>query len=87
MTIWFVVPANRETAFRSAYLGEKVRGKDNPNEDEAVGVMQPNADGSKLFTGSSRITEATAQKMQNGTPPWLEVYNSWPPPGGWEYPE
>mgnify|MGYP001603981631 CR=1 FL=1 len=78
MSIWFRIPANRETAFKNAYLGESVRGKDNPNEDEKAALIA-NADGTMLMTGSSRVSAAAATRLANASPPWLEVFDHWPP--------
>lgn len=78
MSVWFRIPANRATAFKNAFLGEKVRGKDNPGEDEKA-VLVPNADGTFLMTGSSRVSSAAATRLANASPPWLEVFDHWPP--------
>lgn len=96
MTVWFVIPANRETAFRAAYLAERVHGADNPPERdeqgnvvdrperaEAIGKMVPNADGTKLMTASARIDAERTTALGAGCAPWLEVHTSWPQPG-WE---
>lgn len=83
MTVWFVIPANRETAFRNAFLGERVPSGDGPDETEAVGVMIPNRDGTRLMTGSSRISDILANRLRNNNPPWLEVHRTWPILG-WE---
>ena len=78
MTIWFRIPASREAAFKAAYLGERVRGRDNPDEDEKVAGV-PNFDGTFLMTGSSRVTAAAAARLLAASPPWLEVFDHWPP--------
>ena len=78
MSIWFRIPANRETAFKAAYLGERVRGRDNPDEDEKA-VMVPNFDGTFLMTGSSRVSAAAAERLRLANPPWIEVFDHWPP--------
>lgn len=86
MSIWFRIPASRETAFKNAYLGERVRGKDNPDEDEKA-VLVANADGTMLMTGSSRVSAAAAERLRLASPPWLESFDHWPPTpaeGGWE---
>jgi hypothetical protein len=85
MTIWFRIPASRTAAFQAAYLGERVRGRDAPDEDEKA-VLVPNADGTMLMTGSSRATAAHGQRLRDNNPPWLEVFDHWPPTaaeGGW----
>lgn len=79
MTIWFRIPASRLTAFRAAYLGEKVRGKDNPDENEKAGEMVANADGTMLMTGSSRALQAHGKSLKDNNPPWVEVFDHWPP--------
>ena len=88
MSIWFRIPANREVAFKAAYLGEKVRGSDNSGEDEKA-VLLPNADGTMLMTGSSRVPAAAAERLRLASPPWLEVFDHWPPTaaeGVWIWP-
>ena len=83
MSIWFRIPANRETAFKGAYLGERVRGRDNPNEDETANfTIEKDAAGNPtgfLFTGSSRIADAVADRLSNNNPPWIEIFDHWPP--------
>ncbi len=76
MTVWFVIPSARETVFRVAYLAEKVRGRDNANEDEKIGKMRPSIDGTKLITGTTRMSDARRQAFAGRKPPWLEIYTS-----------
>lgn len=90
MSVWFVIPAAREAAFRALYAGKGVRGKDSfgrqLDRDEAVGGMVPNADGTKLMCCSHRVGLDRKQAFLADALPWLEVYDAWPPPGGWDYP-
>ena len=90
MSVWFVIPAEREAAFRALYAGKGVRGRDSfaraVAEDEAVGTMIPNADGTKLFCCSHRADLTKKQAFLADALPWLEVHDAWPPPGGWDYP-
>ena len=83
-SIWFVIPTNRETAFRAAYLGENIRGVDNLNEAEKIGVMLPNNDDTKLMTGSSRITLAAADRLRLANPSWVEIFTTFPPRSEWQ---
>ena len=78
MSIWFRIPATRLVAFKAAYLGEAVRGRDNPNEDEKADMI-PDAAGTFLMMGSSRVTAAAATRLLNANPPWIEVFDHWPP--------
>ena len=62
-TVWVIVEApdeatliSRVAALRSAYLGKRVRGRDNPREDEKIGSMRYNNTRTKAFTGTSRAT-------------------------------
>lgn len=82
-TVWFVIPANRETAFRAVYLTEKVRGRDNPTEDEKVGVMVIGKAGN-LMTGTTRMSDAVRRVLDGRKPPWLQVFTTFPPPSVWE---
>ena len=86
MSVWFVIPAVNETAFRAAYLAERVRGHNSNGSDEKVGVMQSNADGTKLFCGSRRMSATARLAFAARAPAWLQIHSSWPPPGGWDYP-
>ena len=95
MTFFFVIPANREAAFRAYYNNLMVpayhktnrkTGKSARDEGEQLGPMQPNADGTMLTASSRRYQEPHARDANTGRP-WLEIYTSWPPPGGWEYPD
>ena len=66
MSIWFVIPANQETAFCTAYEGQHVRGTDLPDEDELIVEMVKGtnaAEESVLMTGSSRITSTQADNL------------------------
>ena len=87
MSIWFVIPADQETAFRAAYLEQHVRGADRPDEDEVVGKMVPgtNADDDPvLMTGSGRVTSSQANSMRISNSSWLEIYTEFPPEDVWK---
>ena len=87
MTIWFVIPADQETAFRVAYLEQHVRGADMPDEDEVISTMVPGtnaADESVLMTGSGRVTSAQADSMRTANSSWLEFYTEFPPEDVWK---
>lgn len=86
MTVWFVIPAINETAFRVAYLAEKIRGRDNPNDDETVGVMAIGKAGN-LMTGTSRMSDAARSALDGRKPAWLEIFTEFPPASVWEPPE
>ena len=75
MSIWIVIPTARLGAVRAAYAAAGVR------EGETIGDMVPNKDGTKLMTGSSRITAGQSDQIRLGNTPWLEVYTDWPAPG------
>jgi len=89
MSIWFVIPADQETAFCAAYLEQHVRGADRPDEDEVIGHMAPGtnaADDSVLMTGSDRVTSAQADSMKTANSSWLEFYTEFPPEDVWKPP-
>ena len=86
MTVWFVIPADREVLFRALYANERVRGRDNPNEDETVGQMILDATGMKLMTGTTRMSDAIRRALDGRKPPWLEIHVAFPPPSSWEKP-
>ncbi len=86
MTVWFVIPADKETTFRALYDNERVRGSDNPDEDEKVGVMMRNKTGTKLMTGTSRMSDAVRCALDGRKPEWLEIHTTFPPPSSWEPP-
>ena len=85
MTVWFVIPAARETQFRTFYSSERVRGRDNLDKDERVGQMIVGAAGN-LMTGTTRLSSTAQQRLDGRKPVWLEIYTTFPPPGAWEYP-
>ena len=87
MTIWFVIPEDRLTAFRAAYLGQHVRGADMPDEDEIIDTMVPGtnaAEESVLMTGSGRVTSSQANSMRISNSSWLEIYTEFPPEDMWK---
>lgn len=84
-TVWFVIPADRETAFRALYANERVRGRDNPSEDEKVGAMALGAAGN-LMTGTTRMSDAVRLALEGRKPMWLEIHVEFPPPSSWEKP-
>lgn len=75
MTVWFVVPAAEEAAFRAAFNALE--------SGETVGVMVAEAGGARLFTGSSTITPEQALEVVNSLS-GTEAHTQWPPPGGWQ---
>ena len=87
MSIWFVIPADQETAFRAAYLEQHVRGADRPDEDEVIGKMVPGtnaAEESVLMTGSSRITSTQADNLGVSHASWLQVFTEFPSEDVWK---
>ncbi len=86
MTVWFVIPVDRETEFRTLYANNRVRGRDNPNEDERIGHMMPDRTGTWLMTGTSRMSEDIRRALQGRRPAWLEIFTEFPPPSAWEPP-
>lgn len=87
MTVWFVIPSNRLTAFENAYLGQHVRGADAPDEDEVVGTMVAgiNAAGDPvLMTGSFRVEDDQVSALKIGHAPWLLTYDEFPPEADWK---
>ncbi len=86
MSIWFVIPADKETTFRALYAGERIRGRDNPDEDETIGVMIRDRDGTKLMTGTSRMSDAARRALDGRAPAWLEIHTTFPPRISWQPP-
>ncbi len=86
MTVWFVIPADREATFRALYADEQVRGSDNPSEDETVGRMILDTTGTKLMTGTTRMSDAVRRALDGRKPAWLEIHLEFPPPTSWEKP-
>lgn len=86
MTVWFVIPTDREAEFRAVYLSERVRGRDNPDEDERIGVMALDETGTKLMTGTSRMSDDIRRALAGRRPAWLEIHTTFPPPISWEPP-
>ena len=86
MTIWFVIPVDRETEFRALYANERVRGRDNANEDEGIGLMMSDRTGTWLMTGTSRMSEDIRRALQGRKPAWLEIFTEFPPTSAWEPP-
>ena len=84
-----VIPANRETAFRNAFTNERVERQRGSNLFEAVGVMVPNIDGTKLMCGTQRISRDKRDHWRGRKPPWLEIYNSYEDlmASGWQFGE
>lgn len=78
MTVWIVVESPNVNAARGQYRGLARR------LNEKLGTPQFNAAGTHAVFGSSRIDFSEAKKMEG---PNIQVYNSWPPPSGWEYPD
>lgn len=87
MTIWFVIPADRESEFRTLYANESVRGRDNRNEDEKIGLMIPDKTGTRLMTGTSRMSDDIRRALAGRKPAWLEIFTTFPPLSAWEPPE
>ncbi len=86
MTVWFVIPVDRETEFRTLYANERVRGRDNPNEDEGIGLMISDRTGTSLMTGTSRMSKDIRRALQGRKPAWLEIFTTFPLPSSWEPP-
>jgi|GEM_PF-3275615 hypothetical protein len=86
MTIYLEFPPNRLTAIKAAYLGQHVRGNDNPDEDEKIQDNPPvDATGNRMIIGSSRMTTTDADILSIGNAPWLIVHDQWP--ADWQYTE
>ena len=87
MSIWFVIPEDRLTDFRAAYLNQHVRGVDVPDIDEQIVEMVPGtnaAEESVLMTGSSRITSTQADNLGLDHASWLQVFVAFPPEDVWK---
>ena len=87
MSIWFVIPEDRLTDFRAAYLNQHVRGVDVPDIDEQIVGMAPGtnaAEESVLMTGSSRITRFKADSLGISHASWLQVFAEFPPEDVWK---
>jgi hypothetical protein len=81
VTIWFVIPEDRLTDFRAAYLGQNVR------DDEIIDSMVKGtnaAEESVLMTGSSRITSTQADNLGANHASWLQVFAEFPPVDVWK---
>ncbi len=83
-SVWLVFPVANEAAFRAFYNVRGIRGRDNDRRGKSEQV-QYNAEGTHGFVASSRARPALQSLIQI-KPPWLEIYTTWPPPGGWNYP-
>ncbi len=86
MTYWLIFPAVNEAAIRAAYRAKAVRGADNPDEDEKIGVPVANADGSMMFTGTSRLGASKAAALIAENAPWLTVTDDPSFFDTWEWP-
>jgi hypothetical protein len=87
MSIWFVIPEDRLTDFRVAYLGQHVRGADVPDIDEQIVDMALGtnaAEESVLMTGSSRITSTQADSLGISHASWLQVFAEFPSEDVWK---
>ena len=83
--IWFVIPANRINAFEVIYSKLNVRGKDNLNDDEQLGMIL-DITGTKLMTGSTRMSDNIREELRGTFPPWVQVFREFPPVSAWEPP-
>ena len=88
MTVWLVIPAEKETAFRAFYAAEKVRGnrKTDRAEDETIGAMRVGKAGN-LMTGTSRMSAGRRHALAGRKPAWLQIFTEFPPASAWEPPE
>ena len=86
MTVWFVIPVDRETEFHALYANQRVRGRDNSNEDEGIGLMMSDRTGTRLLTGTSRMSEDIRRALHGRKPAWLKIFTEFPPPSAWELP-
>ena len=78
LLIWFVIPADHEAAFLSAYVGVQ--------NAETVGVMAPGVNSAGepvLLTGSHRITTSQATALSDDISPWLQMFTVFPPAAIW----
>lgn len=86
MTVWLEFPPNRLTAIRAAYLDTRVRGADNPDEDEKLqDSPMIDATETRMLIGSSRLDAASADALRLGHAPWLIVHTEFP--ADWQYPD
>lgn len=85
MTTWLEFPPNRLTAIKNAYLGQHVRGTDNPDEDEKIqDTPMIDATGTRMMIGSSRLDATKADNLRIGNSPWLVIHPVFPV--DWQYP-
>tara|TARA_Y100000310_G_scaffold126695_1_gene125621 strand:- start:657 stop:947 length:291 start_codon:yes stop_codon:yes gene_type:complete len=79
MSIWLIVEGADEAQLeariallRTAYAGKRVRGRDNPDEDEKIGTMRYNNARTKAFAGTTRAALANIADLAAGRP-WLTL--------------
>lgn len=84
-TVWFVIPAINEVAFRAIYDNENVRGNQQTDlaVDERIGKMAVVKTGN-LMTGTTRMSGTARSSFGLGAPVWVEIFTSFPPPSSWE---
>lgn len=79
MTIYFVIPKNKITAFQAAYAAQNIRKTgDNPNEAEKAVMVNEASPGTRAITGTSRATQAVVDALALGNAPWLAITDVWP---------
>ena len=67
--------------------GHGFRGRDNRSEDEKIGLMIPDKTGTRLMTGTSRMSDDIRRALAGRKPAWLEIFTTFPPVSAWELPE
>lgn len=78
-TVWIIVEGtagnlqSRIDVVATSYLGKKVRGRDNSNEDEKLGTPRYNNTKTKAFFGTTRGQLTNLIDLAIGHAPWLTV--------------
>ncbi|NQU61004.1 MAG: hypothetical protein HQ512_07725 [Rhodospirillales bacterium] len=83
MTIYFIIPKTNEAAFIATYLNQNIPDAARPGQIENA-VMKPKGGvGTRMITGSSRVSQADADALALAHAPWLTIANTWPV--DWDY--
>jgi hypothetical protein len=88
-TTFLVIDTDKVEAFRAIYRAAGIRGLDMKPEqaNEELGKGLPNADSSKQWFGSSRMTAAQAVALGFGRSDWLTIYTNDDFLDTWRYPD
>lgn len=86
MTYWLIFPTVNRVTLEAVYRAKNVRGRDNPDKAEAIGSPVENADGSMMFTGTTRMGVTKAAALPAAHAPWLTVTNDPSFMKTWKYP-